>query len=81
MVRGEIVNDIETGDGFVIRDAAGRKHPVLLLMFMEDASSVALESLIGAPGVYEARGRAEKAGDGSTHFSPGACTFVYRLAK
>jgi len=80
-VRGEIVSDVDTGDGFVIRDAAGRKHPILLLMFIEKASSVALESLIGAPGVYEARGRAEKSDDGSTHFSPGACTFVYRLAK
>jgi uncharacterized protein len=81
VVRGEIVSDIETGDGFVIRDATGKKHPVLLLMFMEKASSVALESLIRTPGVYEARGRAEKADDGSTHFSPGACTFIYRLAK
>ena len=81
VVRGEIVNDIEGGDGFVIRDAAGKKHPVLLLMFMEKASSVALESLIGTREVYEARGRAEKSDDGSTHFSPGACTFIYRLAK
>jgi uncharacterized protein len=81
VVKGEIVSDIETGDGFVIRDAAGRKHPILLLMFMEKASSVALESLTAAPGVYEARGRAEKSDDGSAHFSPGACTFIYRLAK
>ena len=81
VVKGEIVSDIEGGDGIVIRDAAGRKHPILLLMFMEKASSVALESLIGAPGVYEARGRAEKSDDGSLHFSPGACTFIYRLAK
>jgi uncharacterized protein len=80
-VKGEIVSDIETGDGFVIRDATGRKHPILLLMFMEKASSVALESLIRSSAVYEARGRAEKSEDGSTHFSPGACTFVYRLAK
>jgi uncharacterized protein len=81
VVKGEIVSDIETGDGIVIRDSAGRKHPILLLMFMEKASSVALESLIRTPAIYEARGRAEKSEDGSAHFSPGACTFVYRLAK
>ena len=80
-VRGKIVDDIAGGDGFVIEDAAGQKHPLLLLMFMEKASSVALESLIGTPGVYEARGRAEKSADGSVHFAPGACTFVYRLAR
>lgn len=79
-IRGKIVDDIATGDGIAIQDATGRKHPVLLLMFMEKASSVALESLIGAPGVYEARGRAEKS-DGSTHFAPGACTLIYRLAQ
>jgi hypothetical protein len=54
---------------------------VLLLMFMEKPSSVALESLIGAPGVYEARGAAEKSDGGGTHFAPGACTFIYRLAQ
>lgn len=80
-VRGKIVDDIASGDGFVIEDAAGDKHPLLLLMFMEKSSSVALESLIGTPGVYEARGRAEKSADGSLHFAPGACTFVYRLAQ
>jgi uncharacterized protein len=78
-VRGKIVDDIQGGDGFVIVDASGRKYPLLLLMFMEKASSVALESLIGTPGIYEARGRAEKSGDGSTHFAPGACTLIYRL--
>ena len=80
-VKGEIVSDVEAGDGIVIRDASGRKHPILLLMFMEKASSVALESLIGAPGVFEARGSAEKSDDGTTHFAPGACTFIYRLAQ
>jgi uncharacterized protein len=80
-IRGKIVDDIATGDGIAIQDAAGRKHPVLLLMFMEKSSSVALESLIGSPGVYEARGSTEKSADGSTHFAPGACTFFYRVAQ
>jgi hypothetical protein len=80
-IRGKIVDDIATGDGIAIQDAAGRKHPVLLLMFMEKSSSVALESLIGSPGVYEARGSTEKSADGSTHFAPGACTFIYRVAQ
>jgi uncharacterized protein len=80
-IRGKIVDDIATGDGIAIQDSAGRKHPVLLLMFMEKPSSVALESLMRAPGVYEARGAVEKSDDGTTHFAPGACTFIYRLAQ
>ncbi len=81
-VRGEIVDDIANGDGFVIQDSAGCKYALLTLMFMNKSSSVALETLTGTPDVvYEARGRAETSSDGSKHFSPAACTFIYRLAK
>jgi uncharacterized protein len=79
VVQGKIVDDIAGGDGFVIQDKAGRKHLLLALMFIDKPSSVALESLIGSPAVYEARGRAEASSDSSVHFAPGACTFIYRL--
>jgi hypothetical protein len=81
-VRGRIVDDMANGDGFVVQDANGRKHALLTLMFMNKSSSVELESLTGNPdAVYEAHGRAETASDGSVHFAPGACTFIYRLAQ
>lgn len=81
VVQGKIIDEIEGGDGFVIEDKAGRKYLLLALMFINKSSSVALESLMGSPAVYEARGRAETSSDSPVHFAPGACTFIYRLPQ
>jgi hypothetical protein len=50
------------------------------LMFINKSSGVRLETLaLDKSATFEARGQRETSGDGSTHFAPGACTFLYRL--
>lgn len=78
--RGLLLDEVTDGDGFVIRAADGARHMLVGLMFLESPTAEQLAILARTPGtVYEARGRRETMdGDGSD-FSPGNCTFVYRL--
>lgn len=79
-VRGRILDETANGDGFLIQDAQGAKHPLLLLMFINKSSGVRLETLAHEPGAtFEATGFQEKAADGTGHFAPGACITIHRL--
>ena len=80
IVEGRILDEVSGGDGYVIQDPAGGKHLLLTLMFITDSSAVTLETLAkDSAARYEASGFLEVASDGSKHFAPGACTFIYRL--
>ncbi len=77
---GKIIDDIAAGDGIVLQTPDGSKHALLLSMFMNKSGAVALESLMhDQSAMYEARGTRTSSADGSSHFSPGACRFIYRL--
>lgn len=77
VARGTLRDEVADGDGYVIQEANGDKHLVLFLMFLESASISALGDLARvSDAVYEARGQS----DDGVHFSPGRCTFVYRVA-
>ena len=79
-VTGRLLDEVANGDGFVIQDSQGGKHPLLLLMFITKSSGVRLETLAHQPdALYEASGSSEAAADGSRHFSPGACIMLHRL--
>ena len=81
IVRGTLRDDIADGDGYVIQDSNGDKHLILLLMFLESVTTNALSDLARAPNaIYEARGRSDISSEGGVHFSPGHCTFVYRVS-
>jgi uncharacterized protein len=81
VAQGQIVDEVADGDGFVLRVDSGKKHVLLPLMFMNEASSTMLQSLAREPGSrYEARGRRESSDD-AVHFAPGACTLIYRLPR
>ena len=77
VVTGKLVDDVANGDGFVLQDAAGVKHVLLLLMFIDKADGVVLESNARASSSkFEARGEREVPG---ANFAASACTFLYRL--
>ena len=79
---GQIINDMVNGDGFVLQTEQGQKHALLMLMFMEEASSDALATLArNANAIYEVHGVRELSSDGTAHFSPGACRAIYRLPE
>lgn len=82
IVVGKLVDDVVEGDGFVVRDAKNRKFVLLAAMFIDEPNGTRLQSLArGAPDRYEVRGERETSDDGSAHFAPGACTYVFRLPK
>jgi uncharacterized protein len=82
IVVGKLVDDVAEGDGFVIQDDKSRKFVLLSSMFIDEQNGIRLESLArGEPFKYEARGARETSDDGSTHFAPGACTYLFRLPK
>jgi hypothetical protein len=73
---------VAAGDGYVIQDGKGKKFVLLSSMFIDDQNGVRLQSLArGEARQYEVRGERETSDDGSSHFAPGACTWVYRLPK
>jgi uncharacterized protein len=80
VVTGKLIDDVANGDGFVIQDKAGLKHVLLLLMFIDKADGVMLESIAREPATFEARGEHEVADTGA-NFAPSACTFLYRIPK
>src|SRR5688572_6298983 len=81
IVAGKLVDAAADGDGFVIQDASGRKFVVLAAMFIDEQNGIRLQSLAHGAARYEIHGERETSDDGSTHFAPGACTYVFRLPK
>jgi uncharacterized protein len=82
LISGKLIDEVTEGDGFVIQDATGKKFVLLPTMFIDEQNGIRLQSLAhGGPSRYEVRGERETSDDGSTHFAPGACTYVFRLPK
>ena len=81
VARGTLVDEVAEGDGFFIKAADGTRHLLHGLMFMEWPTAEELADLARAPKtVYEARGGRETADPDARDFSPGNCTFVYRVS-
>lgn len=82
IVVGKLIDDVGEGDGYVIQDARSKKFVLLSSMFIDEPDGTRLQSLArGESHQYEVRGERETSDDGSAHFAPGACTWVYRLPK
>lgn len=81
LAQGVILNEISGGDGFVLRASDGRRLLIVPLMFLESPAADILESLAKEGGEYELRGHAEFSSDGSAHFAPSRCIFVYRSPR
>ena len=81
VLQGRLIDEIETGDGFVLQTKSGSKHLVQSSMFFESPTTERLTALVRTPGAqYELRGQSETGSDGVPHFAPGQCTFIYAIA-
>lgn len=79
---GQIINEVATGDGYVLQSDAGARHVLVSLMFLEQPTTDALAQLAGSKeSRYEVRGRAEPTGGEIKSFAASQCTFVYRKAR
>jgi uncharacterized protein len=81
VAQGAILNEVTGGDGFVLRARDGKRTLIVPLMFLESPTAETLESLAKVGGEYQLRGHAEVGSDGSAHFAPSRCVFVYRIAR
>lgn len=80
VARGRLINDVEKGDGFILRTADGVTHIVLLAMFLDGASVGMLNALASEPkATFLARGHAAVDPGGKTNYEPSRCVFLYRL--
>ena len=81
VARGTLLNEVSGGDGYVLRASDGKRVLIAPLMFLESPTTEVLASLARVAGAeYEVRGYSEVSADGSTHFAPARCVFVYRTA-
>jgi uncharacterized protein len=81
VAQGAILNEVSGGDGYVLRASDGRRMLMVPLMFLESPTTESLASLTQVGGEHEVRGYSEVSADGSTHFAPSRCVFVYRTAQ
>jgi uncharacterized protein len=77
---GVLLNEVATGDGFVVRSISGERRLLVMLMFLQPETADRLASLARDPGsTVVARGHIASAG-GRKYFEPSRCTFVHRVS-
>jgi uncharacterized protein len=80
VARGRVVNELEKGDGFVLRTAEGATHILLLTMFFDDPTVGYLNLFAKEPAAtFLARGHGATDSRGNVYFEPSRCVFLYRL--
>jgi uncharacterized protein YecT (DUF1311 family) len=79
VVRGELVDDLTKGDGFLLRGAQGTTL-LAMLMFLDGDTAQQLSVLAKVPNaVYLARGHAASDASGKIYYEPSRCVYLYRL--
>jgi uncharacterized protein len=75
---GMLLNEVTTGDGFVLETSDGAKLALAMVMFLEGETSQRLAAMAkAARPVYRVRGHL--ASDGTRRFfEPSRCTFIHR---
>lgn len=81
LARGKLLNEVATGDGYVLlSEAEGKKYLIVPAMLLESPTNEALATLAQVTkAIYEIAGRTEIKGDGARAFSSGQCSYVYRM--
>lgn len=81
-VRGRILNEVASGDGYVLAADGGARHLIVSSMFLEQPSSDTLANLARSSDTrYEVRGRTELTGSAARPFAASQCTFIYRTSR
>lgn len=76
--RGRVINELETGGGYLLRTDNDERLPLVLDMFLEPATATTLEALAREDAWFLARGH-EAMDHGKRYFEPSRCVFLYRL--
>lgn len=77
---GAIVDEVATGDGYVLSAAGGERHLLLPLMFIDGASATYLQALAREKDrTFRVTGHVTSR-EGRTDFEPSRCIFIHRVA-
>ena len=77
---GAIMDEVATGDGYVLRAAGGERHLLLPLMFIDGASATHLQALAREKDkTFRVTGHVTTR-EGRTDFEPSRCIFIHRIA-
>lgn len=77
--KGKIVDEIATGDGYVLRSDSGEKYLIVPSMLLENPTADALTVLARFPNAtYVIHGHTDAKGTNAKAFASGQCAFVYR---
>ena len=75
---GAIIDEVATGDGFVVRAPSGERRLLVPAMFLEGATQAQLSAFASEKAAtFVVRGHMAVDG-GRKYFEPGACTFIHR---
>ena len=78
--RGSLVDEMVSGDGFVLRTPKGESYLVVTAMLLDGETSVRLPELAkDGKATYLVRGYEEKDPRGGRHYAASRCTYIYRL--
>ena len=80
-VQGTLVDEVSTGDGYLIVSREGRRHLLAVLMLLDDSTRV-LETLSHqAATTYLIRGHAEPGANKPEVFAQSTCRYIYRVPQ
>lgn len=80
VVQGTLIDEVSTGDGFVLRTREGQSYLLAMLMFLGGETATRLTGLSKVPrATYLARGHAAVDPAGRIYFEPSRCVFIYQL--
>lgn len=76
---GVILDEVASGDGFVLRNRAGERYLLVTLMFLEGASHDFLRQMAREKNAsFTVRGYLPENPRGSNYLEPSRCLFIYR---
>lgn len=78
LTRGRVINEHETGGGYVLRTDKGERLQLVLDMFLEPGTAATLEGLAREKAKFTARGY-EALDHNERYFEPSRCVFLYRI--
>lgn len=80
-VQGTLMDEVSTGDGYLIVSKEGRRHLLAVLMLLDDSTSV-LETLSRQRSTtYLVRGYAEPGASKPEVFAQSSCRYIYRVPQ
>lgn len=79
--KGKIIDEVATGDGYILQSENGEKYLIVSSMLLEGPTADALTVLARIPNAtYAVHGHTDSKGTNAKAFASGQCAFMYRTS-